>query len=138
MADERDEDGILGTRLLREGLALSKPGDKKYFDGSSEEFLRVIEIGDDMARWRASLEPVASLEYRGLTVCKILPWAAGPVGRAGAVGAPPDQADGNQRERDRPGASAHVEAAARPLGAAATGVLDGKAATVESTIRKLD
>ena len=36
--------------------------------------------GDDMARWRASLEPVASLEYRGLTVCKTLPWAAGPVG----------------------------------------------------------
>ena len=38
---------------LREGLALSKPGDKKYFDGSSEEFLRVIEIGDekDKERW---------------------------------------------------------------------------------------
>src|SRR6476659_11348068 len=38
---------------LREGLALSKPGDKKYFDGSSDEFLRVIEIGDekDKERW---------------------------------------------------------------------------------------
>ena len=38
---------------LREGLALSKPGDKKYFDGSSEEFLRVMEIGDekDKERW---------------------------------------------------------------------------------------
>ena len=35
---------------------------------------------DDLTRWRASLEPVASLEYRGLTVCKTLPWAAGPVG----------------------------------------------------------
>jgi gamma-glutamyltranspeptidase/glutathione hydrolase len=35
---------------------------------------------DDLARWRASLEPVASFEYRGLTVCKTLPWAAGPVG----------------------------------------------------------
>ena len=35
---------------LREGLALSKPGDKKYFDGSSEEFLRVMEIGDAMSR----------------------------------------------------------------------------------------
>ena len=33
-----------------------------------------------MARWRASLEPVASLEYRGLTVCKTLPWATGPTG----------------------------------------------------------
>jgi hypothetical protein len=38
---------------LREGLALSKPGDKKYFDGTSEEFLRVMEIGDekDRERW---------------------------------------------------------------------------------------
>jgi hypothetical protein len=38
---------------LREGLALSKPGDKKYFDGSSDEFLRVLEIGDekDKERW---------------------------------------------------------------------------------------
>src|SRR6476619_3736127 len=38
---------------LREGLALSKPGDKKYFDGSSEEFLRILEIGDekDKERW---------------------------------------------------------------------------------------
>ena len=35
---------------------------------------------DDLARWRATLEPVAKLEYRGLTVCKTLPWAAGPVG----------------------------------------------------------
>ena len=36
--------------------------------------------GDDMSRWRATLEPVATLEYRGLTVCKTLPWGAGPVG----------------------------------------------------------
>ena len=38
---------------LREGLALSKPGDKTYFDGSSEDFLRVLEIGDekDKERW---------------------------------------------------------------------------------------
>ena len=36
--------------------------------------------GEDLTRWRATLEPVAKLEYRGLTVCKTLPWAAGPVG----------------------------------------------------------
>jgi hypothetical protein len=47
---------FFGTKVdskLREGLALSKPGDKKYFDGSSEEFLRVLEIGDekDKERW---------------------------------------------------------------------------------------
>src|SRR5262249_58231198 len=37
---------------LREGLALSKPGDKKYFDGSSEEVLCVLEIGDDKDKER--------------------------------------------------------------------------------------
>lgn len=47
---------FFGTKIdskLREGLALSKPGDKKYFDGSSDEFLRVLEIGDekDKERW---------------------------------------------------------------------------------------
>ena len=36
--------------------------------------------GADMAAWRATFEPVAALEYRGLTVCKTQPWAAGPVG----------------------------------------------------------
>jgi gamma-glutamyltranspeptidase/glutathione hydrolase len=36
--------------------------------------------GADMAAWRATLEPVVTLEYRGLTVCKTRPWAAGAVG----------------------------------------------------------
>jgi gamma-glutamyltranspeptidase/glutathione hydrolase len=36
--------------------------------------------GADMAAWRATIEPVVTLEYRGLTVCKTLPWASGPVG----------------------------------------------------------
>ncbi len=36
--------------------------------------------GADLAAWRATIEPVATLEYRGLTVCKTLPWGAGPVG----------------------------------------------------------
>jgi hypothetical protein len=46
---------FFGTKIdskLREGLALSKPGDKKYFDGSSEEFLRVIELGDEKEKER--------------------------------------------------------------------------------------
>ncbi len=38
-----------------------------------------VLTADDMARWRASLEPAARFEYRGLTVCKTLPWGAGPV-----------------------------------------------------------
>jgi gamma-glutamyltranspeptidase/glutathione hydrolase len=36
--------------------------------------------GDDLTGWRASLEPPATFEYGGLTVCKTLPWGAGPVG----------------------------------------------------------
>jgi len=36
--------------------------------------------GDDLASWRATLEPPATYEYRGLTVCKTRPWAAGAVG----------------------------------------------------------
>ncbi len=36
--------------------------------------------GADMAAWHATLEPVATFDYRGLTVCKTQPWAVGPVG----------------------------------------------------------
>jgi gamma-glutamyltranspeptidase / glutathione hydrolase len=35
--------------------------------------------GDDMARWRPSVEEPATLEFRGLTVCKTGPWGQGPV-----------------------------------------------------------
>ena len=35
--------------------------------------------GDDLAAWEATLEAPATLEYRGLTVCKTQPWATGPV-----------------------------------------------------------
>jgi gamma-glutamyltranspeptidase / glutathione hydrolase len=34
---------------------------------------------DDLAGWRATLEPVASFDYRGVTVCKTGPWGSGPV-----------------------------------------------------------
>ncbi len=35
--------------------------------------------GADLAAWHATLEPVATFDYRGLTVCKTRPWATGPV-----------------------------------------------------------
>lgn len=41
---------FFGTKIdskLREALAQSKTGDKKYFDGSSEEFLRILEVEDE-------------------------------------------------------------------------------------------
>jgi gamma-glutamyltranspeptidase/glutathione hydrolase len=37
-------------------------------------------VGEDLAAWEASLEPVVTFDYRGLTVCKTRPWAAGAVG----------------------------------------------------------
>jgi gamma-glutamyltranspeptidase/glutathione hydrolase len=36
--------------------------------------------GADLAGWEATLEPVVTFDYRGLTVCKTRPWAAGAVG----------------------------------------------------------
>jgi len=36
--------------------------------------------GGDMAPWEATIEPVVTFDYRGLTVCKTRPWAAGAVG----------------------------------------------------------
>jgi gamma-glutamyltranspeptidase / glutathione hydrolase len=35
--------------------------------------------GDDLAAWEATFEAPATLEYGGLTVCKVQPWATGPV-----------------------------------------------------------
>jgi gamma-glutamyltranspeptidase/glutathione hydrolase len=36
--------------------------------------------GDDLREWDATLEEPATLDYRGLTVCKTGPWGQGPVG----------------------------------------------------------
>ena len=41
---------FFGTKIdskLREALSQAKPGDKKYFDGSSDDFLRVLEVQDE-------------------------------------------------------------------------------------------
>jgi gamma-glutamyltranspeptidase/glutathione hydrolase len=34
---------------------------------------------DDLAAWRATLEPVVTYEYKGVTVCKTGAWGSGPV-----------------------------------------------------------
>jgi len=34
---------------------------------------------DDLATWQATLEPVTSFDYRGVTICKTGPWGSGPV-----------------------------------------------------------
>lgn len=36
--------------------------------------------GADLAGWRATLEPPATIDYRGLTVCKTGAWGQGPAG----------------------------------------------------------
>jgi gamma-glutamyltranspeptidase/glutathione hydrolase len=36
--------------------------------------------GDDLRAWQATLEPPATYDYRGLTVCKTGPWGQGPAG----------------------------------------------------------
>ncbi|MEJ7791227.1 MAG: gamma-glutamyltransferase family protein [Gaiellaceae bacterium] len=60
---------------------------RAWYDGFvAEEIGRFVEAegglltAADLASWRATLEPVSTLEYRGLTVCKTLPWGTGPVG----------------------------------------------------------
>ncbi len=58
-----------------------------FYEGFvAEEIGRFVEAegglltAQDLAEWEATLEPVVSYEYRGLTVCKTQPWGAGPVG----------------------------------------------------------
>jgi gamma-glutamyltranspeptidase/glutathione hydrolase len=41
---------------------------------------RGLLTGADLAAWEATIEPVVTFDYRGLTVCKTRPWAAGAVG----------------------------------------------------------
>ena len=60
---------------------------RAFYEGFvAEEFDRFCSVegalltGEDLAAWKATVEPVVTLDYRGLTVCKTQPWAAGPVG----------------------------------------------------------
>jgi len=38
-----------------------------------------VLTGDDLARWRPSYEPAATLDWRDVTVAKVGPWCQGPV-----------------------------------------------------------
>src|SRR5581483_9711451 len=67
---------------------LAEPDPRRaYYEGFvAEEIDRFsrenggLITGDDMARWRASIEPAVSVDYRGLTVCKTGAWGQGPSG----------------------------------------------------------
>jgi gamma-glutamyltranspeptidase/glutathione hydrolase len=47
-------------------------------DGFSAEHGGLL-AGDDLASWHATLEPPATFDFNGLTVCKTQPWGQGPV-----------------------------------------------------------
>ena len=59
---------------------------RAWYEGFvAEEIDRFVAVeggyltADDMAAWEATVEPVVTLDYRGLTVCKTQPWGTGPV-----------------------------------------------------------
>ena len=50
----------------------------QVMDGTGERHAGLLTAAD-LAAWRASTEPPASVGYAGLTVCKTGPWGQGPV-----------------------------------------------------------
>ena len=59
---------------------------RAFYEGFvAEEIHRFCDIGDglltgdDLAAWEATVEPAATSDYHGITVCKTGPWGSGPV-----------------------------------------------------------
>ena len=72
-------------RLLAESGGTVDGARRVYYEGfvadEIDRFSRAnggVLTGDDLAQWRATLEPPATLDYRGLTVCKTEAWGQGP------------------------------------------------------------
>jgi gamma-glutamyltranspeptidase/glutathione hydrolase len=72
-------------RLLAESDGTVDGARRVYYEGFvADEIDRFsaeqegLLTGEDMASWRASLEPPATVDYRGLTVCKTAAWGQGP------------------------------------------------------------
>jgi gamma-glutamyltranspeptidase/glutathione hydrolase len=72
-------------RVLDESGGTIEGARRVYYEGFvAEEIDRFSReqdgflTGDDLAAWRATLEPPASADYRGLTVCKTAAWGQGP------------------------------------------------------------
>lgn len=68
---------FFGTKVdgrLREAMFVAKPGDKKYFDGTSEEFLKIVEVGEE--KWIGKVIPpgpgVTEVEDIGRNILSIL------------------------------------------------------------------
>ena len=72
-------------RLLAESGGTVEGARRVYYEGfvadEIDRFSRDgggVLTGDDMAQWRATLEPPVTFDYRGLTVCKTGAWGQGP------------------------------------------------------------
>jgi len=74
-------------RVLRDSGGTLEGARRAYYEGfvadeidrSSRGHGGLLEA-EDMARWRATLEPPLTVSYRGLTVCKTDAWGQGPAG----------------------------------------------------------
>jgi gamma-glutamyltranspeptidase/glutathione hydrolase len=74
-------------RLLDESGGNTAAARRVYYEGFvAEEIDRFSREHDglltaaDMGAWHPTLEPPATVDYRGLTVCKTGPWGQGPAG----------------------------------------------------------
>jgi gamma-glutamyltranspeptidase/glutathione hydrolase len=74
-------------RLLAESGGTVEEARRVYYEGfvadEIDRFSREhagLLTGDDLAGWRATLEAPATIDYRGLTVCKTGSWGQGPAG----------------------------------------------------------
>ena len=74
-------------RLLDESGGTVEGARRAYYEGFvAEEIDRFsrehdgLLSGDDLASWRATIEPPVTVDYRGLTVCKTGAWGQGPAG----------------------------------------------------------
>jgi gamma-glutamyltranspeptidase / glutathione hydrolase len=71
--DESDGSIESARRVYYEGFVAEEID---RFSAERDGFL----TGNDLSSWRASLEPPATVDYRGLTVCKTAAWGQGPAG----------------------------------------------------------
>ncbi len=68
----RDEEIERARKIFYEGFVAAEIDRFSRANGG-------LLTGDDLEHWRATLEPVVSFDYGGVTVCKTRPWAAGAV-----------------------------------------------------------
>jgi gamma-glutamyltranspeptidase / glutathione hydrolase len=76
--DEAGTGGDRESRIERARAAFYRGFVAETIDGFSREHDGLL-TGDDLASWEARLEPPATFDYHGYTVCKTGAWGQGPV-----------------------------------------------------------